>query len=212
MIGLSKAFNSGKKGKEKWNGYMMTTLRGILRKDYNIDYKELDIKLGFYYAEPGISRFDDRECLIFFNLPGVPAEINKMTRLFFELSKEIVDKHYSNKEQEQMAGRITNFNSLISKELYFLADAMVISPYFEEQRIMKGIGNTLNYSRLIKHLKEHSSEMTTKDIKDKLYSHRHIDSVRKSLNLIFEEDFILERRENVSNNRNTKYTWFLKNS
>jgi len=86
MIALSKAFNNGKKGKEKWNGYMMKILRGVLKKNFNIDYRELDIKLGFYYAEPGISRFDDRECLIFFNLPGVPSEINRMVRLFFGLS------------------------------------------------------------------------------------------------------------------------------
>jgi len=76
---------------------------------------------------------------------------------------------------------------------------------------MKGIGNTLNNPRLINYLGEHS-EMTTKDIRDQFYPNRRMDSMIKTLNLIKEEDFILDRRENMSTRGTTEFTWSLKNS
>jgi len=210
MLALSMEFNNGKKGNEKWHGHMMIELRNELFRTYRIDFRNLDIKLGFFYSEAGLSRFDDRDCLIFFNMPGVPAELTKMIILFFNIPKDIVDEHYQDKEQEQMAGRITNFSSLIPKEVCFLVDVMSISRYFDHRGPAKGMDNTLTHWKLIKHLQEHG-ELTTLEIKDQLYPGRTINSVRYKLNSIFEENFILDRREISSNAGVIEYIWFLKN-
>lgn len=211
MLALSKEFNDGKKGRQKWEGRMMKELMIELHRTYRIDFRNLNIKLGFFYAEAGLSRFDDRDCLIFFNMPGVPAELTRMITLFLNILKYIVDEHYQDKEQEQMAGRITNFNSLIPKEVCFLAGVDELSRYFDHRRPVKGMDNTLTYYKLIKHLHEHG-ELTTLEIKNQLYPGRPINSVRYTLDSIFNENFLLDRSEISSNAGVTEYIWFLKNS
>ena len=178
MVALYGEFNNWKKGEEKYDGLFMRILGGTLKIQFNIEIRDLDIILGFWYSEGGKNIYKDREVQIQFGCPGIPSRATKKKMKNFNLSRKQVDKNSIDKEQKQMAGRTRSFKHYRPVKLYFLTSK--ISSYFGD---INNINIILKYKEKVDYIREHG-EMTTKQIQHDLFPERELQNIDRTLTKI----------------------------
>lgn len=178
MIALYGEFNNWKKREERYDGLFMTILGGMLRIQYNIEIRDLDIILGFWYSEGGKDIYKDREVQIQFGCPGIPSKATRNKMRNFNLSRNQVNRDSIDKEQKQMAGRTRSFKHYNPVKLYLLTSR--ISSYFGD---INNISIALKHKAELDYIREHG-EMTTRQIQHDLYPDRELENVIETLNKI----------------------------
>lgn len=201
MIALFKDFNNWKKEEEKYNGKFMITLGRVLKLKYNINIKDLDIKLGFWYSEGGKNIFEDREIQIQFGCPGIPSRATKNKMGLFTLSKNEVDIISIHKEQEQMAGRTRSFLHGPPIKIFLLTSN--ISPYFKEKENIRNLRIVLKYLKLLNYIQEYGP-VTTEQIQQQWYPDKNVNEIRFTLKNIEKTEIGLIR------SHNSPYVWYFK--